>query len=59
MASALRGLLGVLVGAGIGFLIYRFVGCRSGMCPLTGNVWIATTLWAVVGLVVATTSRPS
>jgi hypothetical protein len=37
-------LLGIVIGAGGGFLYYRLVGCSSGGCPITSNPWI-TMLW--------------
>jgi hypothetical protein len=45
--------LGAVIGAAAGYALYRFVGCRTGACPLTGNPWIATILWGVIGLLVA------
>ena len=44
--------LPVLVG-GLGrFLSYRFVGCKTGGCPLTGNPWISTLYGAMIGYLV-------
>jgi len=28
---------GVLMGGGLGYLYYKFVGCKSGVCPLTST----------------------
>jgi len=44
---------GVLVGGIVGFLYYRFIGCRSGACIITGNPYISTIYWAVLGGLVA------
>jgi hypothetical protein len=41
--------LSVLLGALGGFLYYRFVGCKTGGCPLTGNPWISTLYGALIG----------
>ncbi|WP_291117144.1 DUF6132 family protein [Flavobacterium sp. UBA6135] len=30
-------ILGVLVGAVVGYLYYHFVGCNSGTCSITSN----------------------
>ena len=46
-----RTIIGGIVGAVVGFGIYKFVGCRTGACPLSGNPWIATILWALMGAV--------
>jgi len=33
----------------MGFLYYRFIGCRTGACPMAANPWISTLVWAVIG----------
>lgn len=55
--SLLRPILGAVIGAAVGFAFYKFVGCRSGACPLTGNPWIATVWWGVIGTMVAMSPR--
>ncbi len=42
-------LLGVLVGAALGYAWYRVVGCSTGTCPITARWWSATIYGAVVG----------
>lgn len=49
----LRLLIGVLVGAGLGFAYYKYVGCSTGACPLTSNPIISTCYGAVLGALVA------
>ncbi len=39
----------ILLGAAGGSLWYRFVGCKSGVCPITRNPWISTIYGAVIG----------
>lgn len=56
MEQLLRAAAGAAVGAAVGYAAYRFIGCRSGGCPLTGNRWTAMLLWGLLGLYVATTS---
>ena len=53
MSSILRAVVGAAVGGGIGLLMYRFVGCRTGACPLTANPYIAAAIWGLVGAMVA------
>jgi len=45
--------LGVILGGMIGFLYYRFVGCKTGACVIAGNPYISTLYWAVLGGIVA------
>lgn len=52
MISIIRVVIGGAIGAGIGFAMYKFVGCRTGACPLTGNPFIATLLWGLMGALV-------
>jgi len=49
----LRIVVGGIVGAVLGFLYYRFVGCRTGACPLTGNPYISTIYGAVLGMLIS------
>jgi hypothetical protein len=49
----------VAVGAGLGAAYGRFVGCRTGTCPLTATWWRAALYGAVLGLIVALNSRPA
>ncbi|MFN2351786.1 MAG: hypothetical protein ABR497_07555 [Kiritimatiellia bacterium] len=44
-----RTIIGALVGAAAGALLYRFVGCRTGACPLTSNLYLAMVLWGLIG----------
>jgi F0F1-type ATP synthase assembly protein I len=46
-------IVGIVVGAGIGFAYYKFVGCSSGVCPLTSNPFISTLYGAVMGAFIA------
>ena len=52
MIGIVRVIIGGLIGAGIGFAMYKFVGCRTGACPLTGNPFIAMLLWGLMGALV-------
>ncbi len=38
-----------LLGAGAAAGYAHFVGCNTGTCPLTSNVWTASVYGAVVG----------
>lgn len=42
-------LAGAAVGAVTGWLLYRYVGCSGGACPMTGNKWLTPLLWALIG----------
>ena len=45
--------VGLLVGAGVGFAMYKIVGCRTGTCPLTANPWLAMGIWGLMGALLA------
>jgi hypothetical protein len=47
--SMLKMALFVLVGALLGYGNYRWIGCKSGACPITGNPYISTLYGAVIG----------
>jgi len=45
-------LIGLALGALLGFLYWRFIGCTSGSCPITSK-WYTTTLYGgLVGLLI-------
>jgi len=41
----------IVVGAALGYSYYYFVGCRTGVCPITSNPWISTGYGALIGFV--------
>ncbi len=47
-----RTLAGMAVGAVLGGAYAHFVGCRTGTCPLTGNVWTAAAFFGFTGGIV-------
>jgi hypothetical protein len=46
----MRMIIGVLIGAVLGFAWYKLVGCQSGACPITSNPWMSTFYGALMGL---------
>lgn len=53
MSTAVRMAIGAVVGAAIGFAMYRVVGCKTGACPLSANPWVAMAIWGTMGAMVA------
>jgi hypothetical protein len=49
MISVVRIIIGAVIGAGIGFAMYKFIGCRTGACPLMGNPFITTFMGGIAG----------
>jgi hypothetical protein len=45
--------IGAVVGGGLGYALYRFVGCSTGTCPITSNPWISTIFGVVMGSLAA------
>ncbi len=43
----------IALGAGLGFLYQRVVGCRSGVCLITSNRWVATLYGGFMGYMLA------
>ena len=42
-------ILGIVIGAGLGFLYYRFIGCSTGACPITRNPFSSMIYGALIG----------
>lgn len=47
--ASMKLVLFVVGGAVAGYLYYRFVGCRSGACPITSSPIISTVYGAMLG----------
>ena len=48
-----RLVLGIVIGAVLGYAYYRFIGCSSGACPITGNPVISTIYGALMGVLLS------
>lgn len=48
-----RAVVGGVVGGVLGLAMYRFVGCRTGACPLTANPFVAMFIWGLMGVLLA------
>lgn len=51
--NPIRLIVGAVIGAGAGYCMYKFVGCRTGACPLTANPWTAMIVWGCMGAMLA------
>lgn len=50
MSLGIHNLAGAAIGAALGFLYYRFIGCKSGACAITGSPVASTLYGALLGL---------
>ena len=53
MTLLVRMLIGGAVGAALGFAMYKFVGCKTGACPITTNPFISMAVYAGIGAMLA------
>ena len=44
---------GMIAGAIVGLLYWKFVGCQSGTCPLTSNPYKSVILFSFMGAFIA------
>lgn len=49
--------IGIIIGALAGFANYKFIGCKTGVCPLNSNPWIATIYGMVLGALIGGSFR--
>jgi len=49
MKTMLRIVIGVVIGGALGYANYKFIGCRTGTCPLSSNPWVSTVVGMVLG----------
>lgn len=45
-------IIGVIVGGILGYLLYRFVGCKTGTCIITSKPWSSILYGMLLGLLV-------
>ena len=45
-------ILGALIGGIIGFLMYKYVGCQTGTCPLMQKSWLSIVYYGIIGALV-------
>jgi len=50
-ATAIRLVLGLLVGGALGYAWHRLVGCSTGACPLTATPLRGISTGAALGLI--------
>jgi hypothetical protein len=43
-----------LVGGAAGYLIYRFIGCSAGACPITSSPYLSVLFGALIGALLGT-----
>ncbi len=51
--NILRMALGAVIGAVLGYLYWKLVGCNSGGCPITASPYRTTIIFSLLGLVFA------
>lgn len=53
MAIAVRFIIGVGLGAAVGYVLHRFIGCASGACPIWSSPWLAMLYGGGLGALLA------
>jgi hypothetical protein len=48
-----RIIISAVLGGGLGFACYKFVGCSDGACPLTSNPLVSTIYGMILGALIA------
>ena len=57
--SPARAAATAVLGAAAAAAYAHFIGCRTGTCPLTSNVWVASLYGGAVGAIVGWPDRRS
>jgi hypothetical protein len=52
-----RTIVSVVLGAVAGLAYQRFIGCRTGTCPITSNPYISTLYGALMGFLLSSGLR--
>ncbi|MCK4641363.1 MAG: YtxH domain-containing protein [Candidatus Marinimicrobia bacterium] len=46
-------IIATVIGGALGFAYYKFIGCRTGACPLTSNPYISIIWGALIGFIIS------
>ena len=46
-------IISAVVGVAVGYAIYRFIGCRTGACPLNSNPYVSMAIWGAIGILMS------
>lgn len=49
MKTMVAMIIGAVIGGALGYANYRFIGCKTGACPLSASPWVSTLYGMVVG----------
>lgn len=49
----------VVIGAGVGFAYWRFIGCSTGTCPMTASWHTSTLMGGLIGMLVVPSKSKS
>jgi hypothetical protein len=49
----IRMVVSVVLGGTLGFMLHRFVGCKSGACPIWASPYVSTIYGALLGFLLA------
>lgn len=47
----------VVIGALLGYLYQRFIGCRTGTCPITSSPYLSALYGALIGYLLSGSTR--
>lgn len=48
-----KAVLGIVIGGLVGFIVYYFVGCKSGTCAITANPFSSVITGSVLGFFIS------
>ncbi|MBC8491231.1 MAG: YtxH domain-containing protein [Candidatus Marinimicrobia bacterium] len=46
-------IIATVISGALGFACYKFIGCRTGACPLTSNPYISIIWGALIGFIIS------
>lgn len=48
-------MIGIGLGGVLGFAYYYFIGCQTGACPITSNLYVSVAYGGTIGLLLTMT----
>lgn len=48
-----KSIIGIAIGGLLGLLYYKYIGCSTGSCPITGNPYVSSIYGSVMGFLLS------
>lgn len=51
--ALIRQIIPLILGGIAGYAVYKYIGCRSGVCPITSNPYMSIGYGVLIGMILS------